>query len=116
MRDHRRLEAFSLADSLTLAVYQATKAFPAEERYGLSNQLRRSAVSVAANIVEGSARISEADYVRFLNMAYSSACELEYELSVASRLDYLKSNEARQLLENSSRTCKALRGLIGALS
>jgi len=113
MRDHRKLEAFELADGLALQVYKATRDFPAEERFGLTSQIRRAAVSIGANIVEGSARASEADYVRFLNIAYSSACELEYELSIASRLGYL--DAGANVLLVASRTCRALRGLVAAI-
>jgi four helix bundle protein len=116
VRDHRRLEAFALADSLVLAVYKATQRFPSEERFGLTSQLRRAAISIGANIVEGSARPSQGDYVRLLTIAYSSACELEYELSVASRLGYLKQSTETDLMLLASRTCRALRGLIQALS
>lgn len=112
MRDHRKLEAFKLADELVLRIYAATRNFPIEERFGLSNQVRRAAVSVGANIVEGSARRSEADYARFLNIAYSSACELKYELSIAERLGYLDPNSPLVIL--SARTCSALAALIHA--
>ena len=110
MRDHRKLEVFSLADALVLRIYEATRRFPEDERYGLTSQLRRAAVSIGTNIVEGAARPSTAEFLRFLAIAYGSASELEYELSVAVRLGYLEERE--DLKELSSRTCKALRALI----
>ncbi|MGH8177137.1 MAG: four helix bundle protein [Steroidobacter sp.] len=116
MRDHRKLEAFGLADVLALRVYHITKTFPDDERYGLTSQLRRAAVSIGANIVEGSARSSEADYVRFLTISYSSACELEYELSLADRLGYIPKQIAPEISLLASRTCRALRGLVSAFS
>jgi four helix bundle protein len=115
MRDHRKLEAFQLADALAMRVYEATRRFPIEERFGLTSQLRRAAISIASNVVEGSARPTEADYVRFLVIAFASARELEYELSVAKRLGYLQTTLAKELENAAARTCSALHGLIRAL-
>jgi four helix bundle protein len=89
MRDHRKLRAFALADEVALLIYQITAGFPKEELYGLASQMRRAAVSVPSNIVEGSARESQADYVRFLTIAFGSLRELHYQLSVSRRLGYL---------------------------
>ena len=86
MRDHRKLRAFELADDLVLAIYSATKTFPQDEMFGLTSQLRRASVSIASNIVEGSARNSEADFLRFLDMAFGSIREVEYQLTIASGL------------------------------
>jgi four helix bundle protein len=112
MRDHGRLEAFRLADALALRVYELTRSFPAVEKFGLIAQLRRAAVSIAANIVEGSARLSQSEYVRFLNIAYGSAKELQYELSLSHRLGYLVDPETESL---ASRTSRALWALISSL-
>ena len=90
MRDHRKLKVFEKADALVLLVYQATRFFPAEERFGLSSQLRRAVMSIASNIVEGSARSSRTEYCRFLEMAHASAREVQYQLSVAGRLGYFE--------------------------
>ena len=66
MRDHTKLRAFELADEVAVLVYRVTAGFPREELYGLTSQMRRAAVSVPSNIIEGCARDNRADYLRFL--------------------------------------------------
>lgn len=115
MRDHRKLRAFELADGLVIAVYLATRNFPREEQFGLTSQLRRAAVSIASNIVEGCARQSHGDYIRFLDMAYGSAREVEYQLSIAHRLEYLDQHQEAELKQQADETCRVLAGLIKSL-
>jgi len=90
MRDHNKLKAFELADELAMMVYRITINFPKEEVYGLTSQMRRAVVSVPSNIVEGCARESQVEYVRFLEIAYSSLRELHYQYGLACRLGYVK--------------------------
>jgi four helix bundle protein len=80
MRDHTKLKAFELADEVALKVYQVTSGFPKEEIYGLTSQMRRASISVPSNIVEGCARETQADYIRFLYIAFGSLKELHYQL------------------------------------
>src|SRR5262245_34843487 len=115
MRDHTKLRAFELADELALAIYRQTRGFPREERFGLTSQLRRGAVSVASNIVEGCGRASEAEYVHHLGIAYSAARELEYQLSLAHRLGYMGTEGYDSLRALSVETSKVLGGLVRAL-
>jgi len=96
-----------------MGVYRETQAFPLEERFGLSSQMRRAAISVASNIVEGCARRSEPDFLRFLDIAYGSARELEYQISVALRLAMLSTNSELPAL--SAETSKVLHGLIASI-
>jgi four helix bundle protein len=86
MRDYRRLQGFKMADSLAIEVYRITKHFPLNEQFGLTSQLRRAAVSVGANSVEGASREYRAEFARFLSIAYASAREMEFELRLAARL------------------------------
>lgn len=90
MRDHKKLRAFELADEMAVLIYKGTAGFPKEEIYGLTSQMRRSAVSVVSNIVEGCARESQNEYVRFLDIAYGSLKELHYQYSLAERLGYFE--------------------------
>jgi four helix bundle protein len=70
MRDHTKLRAFELTDEVAVLVYRVTAGFPKEELYGLTSQMRRASVSVSSNIVEGCARDSQSDYLRFLHIAF----------------------------------------------
>lgn len=115
MRDYTRLRAYELADNLALDVYKATASFPKHELFGLAHQMRKAAVSCASNIVEGSARHSEVDFLRFLDIAYGSACEIQYQLSLAERLGYLPANDAQALNELSAETARVLNGLIRSM-
>jgi four helix bundle protein len=86
MRDYRKLRVFHKADRLLLDVYRWSTHLPHEETYTLKAQIRRSAISIPANIVEGSARLGEGEYIHFLNVALGSSAELAYLVDVAGRL------------------------------
>lgn len=113
MRDHTKLDVFHVADKLVLLVYTKTVTFPKAEMFGLTSQMRHCALSIPSNIVEGCARNSEADYLRFLDMAYGSARELQYQISVAERLGYLKQADEIKLL--AEQVAKQLNALIRSL-
>ncbi len=115
MRDHKKLRAFELADEMALLIYRHTVMFPNEERYGLTSQMRRCAVSIASNIVEGCARHTQADYLRFLDISLGSARELEYQISLVKRLQYLDTEIAESLEKKSIETVKVLYSLIHSL-
>lgn len=112
MRDHRKLKAFQSADALVLSIYQLTSEFPESERYGLTSQIRRAAVSVASNIVEGSLRSSEREYLRFLEIAYGSAGEVAYQLTLAERLSFANVERIVPVAELASETVGRLGGLV----
>jgi len=115
MRDHTKLRAFELADEIAVLVYRVTAGFPREELYGLTSQMRRAAVSVPSNIVEGCARDSQADYLRFLYIAFGSLRELHYQLSLSKRLGFLRNQDSPLLEAKIVETEKVLNGLIRAL-
>lgn len=106
-----RLIVKEIAIELCVYVYELTKAFPYEERYGLSSQIRRCAVSVPSNIAEGANRHSIKDFLRFLYIAKGSLSELETQLTIAVRLGYI-SDFANDLL---SRTLMLINALIKSL-
>jgi len=115
MRDHRKLKAFQLADELVIAVYRETRAFPKEELFGLVSQIRRAAVSVVANIVEGSAREGQKEYLNFLNMAFASLRELGYHIDLSRRLAYISDAKAEKLNDRYEETARVLSGLMKSL-
>jgi four helix bundle protein len=115
MRDYTKIDAWRLADDLTVAVYERTRSFPREEIYGLTSQLRRAVYSVPANIVEGASRESKKDYLHFLCIARGSLSETQYFIHLAGRLAYLSSGEADALRQQTKIAFGCLHGLIRAV-
>ena len=115
MRNYSKIEAWRLADDLTVAIYEKTKAFPREELYGLTSQIRRASYSVPANIVEGSSRESKRDYLHFLHIARASLSESQYFIHLAHRLGYLGDTDKARLQEMSREAFACLHGLIKAV-
>src|SRR6266487_2134871 len=89
MRPHEKLDVWNKSIELVIAVYKNTDPFPKDERFGLTSQLRRAAVSIPANIAEGAGRKSPKEFTYFLSNAQGSASEVETELLIAHRLNYL---------------------------
>lgn len=112
MRRFRNIVAWQKADDLAVSIYQLTNAFPKSEDYGLTSQMRRAAVSVAANIAEGSARATLEDYVHFLFIAKSSLSEVEYYLHLSHRLGYLDSDKYDSITQVQEEASRVLYGLI----
>jgi len=105
-----------MADELVLRVYHLTKRFPADERFGLRTQLRRAAISVATNIVEGCARTSTREYGHFLNVAFGSAAEAQYLILLASRLDLVPEPDFKVLDDGYHELLAALQKLLQVVS
>jgi four helix bundle protein len=97
MQDFRKLEVWQRSHELTLKVYELTRAFPADEKFALTSQLRRAAVSVESNLAEGSSRGSDADFKRFVQMALGSASEVECQLLLARDLKFLPEARHKEL-------------------
>ena len=111
MRPHHKLEAWNQAVELVTQIYRRTDNFPKEERYGLTSQIRRAAVSIPANIAEGAARFSSREFARFLSNAQGSASELETELLIAYRLGYLDETNFSDLTSQLERIGRLITGL-----
>ena len=108
-RPHYNLEAWKQAMTLVSAVYRVTQNFPREELYGLSSQVRRTAVSIPSNIAEGAARQGSREFAHFLNISTGSISELETQLLIAVDLGYLPSTApAFDLLEQVSKLVHGL--------
>ena len=90
MGDYRQLAVWKRAYTLTAEIYRSTRPFPDSERYGLTSQMRRAAISILSNIAEGSGRQSDREQVRFLRIARGSTCELECQLLLSRDVGYLK--------------------------
>ncbi len=112
MQDFRKLRVWQAAHALTLAVYGATKGFPKEERYELTSQVRRAAVSVPSNIAEGCGRGSRRDAAQFFQIAMGSACELEYQLLLARDLGFLTEPDYTKLESAVRNVKRMLAGLL----
>ncbi|HEY5330349.1 MAG TPA: four helix bundle protein [Acidobacteriaceae bacterium] len=110
-KSFRDLEVWNLSVDLTMLIYAITSDFPKHEIYGLSSQMRRSAISISSNLAEGSARGTKRDFRQFVLIARGSNCELQTQLMIAGRLGYLqaqKLNEAEALCQRISRMLSGL--------
>lgn len=115
MRDFRKIMAWEKADDLVVLIYEVTKAFPKEELYGLTSQLRRAVVSVAANIAEGSGKQYLKEFRQFLYTARASLSEVEYYIHLSHRLAYLDGEKVAKLEEARKDAAKILQGFINAV-
>jgi four helix bundle protein len=115
LKNYKELKVWQKAYQLCLEVYKMTKGFPSEERYGLTSQIRRSAVSVPSNIAEGYGRKTTPEYIRSLYFAYGSNCELETQISLSGDLGYVKTQEKEMLQRSIGEVERMLKALIKSL-
>jgi four helix bundle protein len=113
-RDYKDLIVWQKAIDLVVEIYAVTKAFPKEELYGLTSQLRRCAVSVPSNIAEGQGRLTRGEFRQFLGHAKGSLGEMETQLIIAERLGYLKGSQT--YLGRLAEVARLLNGLLNSLT
>jgi four helix bundle protein len=116
MKDFRDLVVWQKAHRLTLSAYKLTATFPKEERYGLTSQIRRCAVSIAANIAEGCGKRGNAEFQRFLNIASGSASELEYEFMLARDLGFVTGTDYAEVEQQVTEVKRMLAGLVNKVA
>lgn len=115
MKDYRGLNVWEKAHLMTLAIYRVTATFPKDELYGLTGQVRRSCVSVPANIAEGCGRGTDAEFARFLQIAAGSASELDYHLLLAHDLNLIADKDYETIAGSLIEVRKMLTALIKRL-
>jgi four helix bundle protein len=115
-KPHKKLDVWQLAMAVAKTVYDLTRHFPEEEKYGLVSQMRRAAVSIPCNIAEGAARQGKKEFRNFLSVAQGSLSELDTQLEVSLMLGYLRRGEIEELWNQLMRVDKMLTSLIRSLS
>lgn len=116
VKSYKDLVVWQKSMDLVVQIYTLTEAFPSHERFGLTSQIRRCAVSIPSNIAEGSRRSSSGDYSRFVHMAYGSGAELETQLELAYRLRYISKEQLMPLTNLLTEIMKMLNRLLSVLS
>ena len=111
MKDFKKLKVWQRGIEMVIGVYKSSKSFPKEELYGLTSQMRSSAISVPSNIAEGSGRNSDKDFNRFLDISLGSSFELETQLIITHELKYLPDNEFDELTNKVQEEQKMISGL-----
>ncbi|WP_430966938.1 four helix bundle protein [Spongiimicrobium sp. 2-473A-2-J] len=112
MRDYRKYDIWKLGHEITLNIYKLSAAFPEEERYGITGQVRRAAYSIPSNIAEGCGRSSDAEFKRYLTISLGSASELEYFTMLIRDLGYIKESDFDTLYDDVNKVRRSLNNLI----
>ena len=111
VKNFKDLLVWQKAMQIAKQTYQATAHFPSQERFGMTSQMRRSAISIPSNIAEGQARNSTAEFIHFISIALGSAAELETQIILSEELDYLNSGNVTHIINNIHECCKMMKGL-----
>ena len=114
-KPHKKLDVWKKSIELVQKIYELTKTLPKIEEYGLTNQMRRAAISIPANISEGAARQTKKEFIQFLHMAQGSLSELDTHIEIAQRLGYVNEVSLRELSALMNDIDKMLTGLIKSL-
>ena len=114
-KPHKRLAVWNKAIDLTLDVYKESERFPKAEIYGLTSQMRRSAISIASNIAEGAGRQTKKEFINYLHMAQGSLSELDTHMLIARKLDYIPEENYEALVKKVETISKMITGLIKSL-
>ncbi len=112
MKTHKDLHAWKNSINLVTDIYKLTESFPKEELYGLTNQIRRSAVSIPSNIAEGAGRNYKKEYIQFLYISLGSLSELETQLIISKNLAFIEQENLKELNEKLNEIRSQLSGLI----
>src|SRR5437879_13258786 len=111
MFNFEKLDVWQKAIDFADFIYSATRDFPLEERFGLTNQMRRAAVSISSNIAEGSSRMSQTDFARFIEIGTGSVFEVVSQAFIANRQDFLRQESFRSLYKDAEELRRMLSGL-----
>jgi four helix bundle protein len=115
VRNYRDLIAWQKAMDLVVLVYEATCCFPTDERYGLTAQIRRAAVSIPSNIAEGQGRQGTGEFLHFLSIAHGSLREVETQALIARRLGYLDDGDTNRIMNAAGEVGRLVNGLMNSL-
>jgi len=115
LKNYKELKVWEKSYQLCLEIYRITKVFPKEERYGLTSQIRRAAVSIPSNIAEGYGRKTTLEYIHSLYVAYGSNCELETQILLSGDLGYVNAEKKEKLQADIGEVERMLKALIKSL-
>lgn len=112
IRSYKDLKVWEISVELSVEIYKKTKCFPNDEIYGITSQIRRSAVSIPSNIAEGYSRYRRLEFKKFLQIAFASGAELETQLLISKKIGYLNGSDYEYLIVKLTSIMKMLNSLI----